>query len=79
MGQLWQERIEKQNAKKILFVLSDGARLDDSTSSVNPANFLPKHLAAVAVDRVPWRGVAECGSPHSPALAGSVSWRLPEG
>jgi hypothetical protein len=30
-------------------------------------------------DRVPWRGVAEGGSPRSPAWAGSVSWRLPEG
>jgi hypothetical protein len=28
-------------------------------------------------DRVPWRGVAECGSPRSPAWAGSVSRRLP--
>lgn len=26
-------------------------------------------------DRAPWRGVAECGSPRSPAWAGSVSWR----
>ena len=40
---------EAKCKNKILFVLSDGAPLDDSTSSVNPANFLPKHLAAVAM------------------------------
>jgi cobalamin biosynthesis protein CobT len=48
---LWANgRLEKQSAKKkILFVLSDGAPLDDSTSSVNPGNFLAKHLATVAM------------------------------
>ena len=30
-------------------------------------------------DRVPERGVARGGAPHSPARAGLVSWRLPEG
>jgi len=30
-------------------------------------------------DRVPGSGVARGGSPRSPALAGLVSWRLPEG
>jgi hypothetical protein len=32
-----------------------------------------------AYDRVPGSGVARGGSPRSPALAGLVSWRLPEG
>ena len=30
-------------------------------------------------DRVPWRGVAGGGAPRSPARAGQVSWRSPEG
>jgi cobaltochelatase CobT len=30
--------------RKILFVLSDGAPVDDSTLSVNPGNFLERHL-----------------------------------
>jgi hypothetical protein len=30
-------------------------------------------------DRVPWRGVIDGRSPRSPAWAGQVSWRLPEG
>ncbi|UWU82978.1 hypothetical protein N2605_25810 [Bradyrhizobium yuanmingense] len=38
------------------------------------ASDIPK---SVLPDRVPWGGVAECGSPRSPAWAGSVSWRLP--
>lgn len=48
---LWaKERLEKQSAKqKILFVLSDGAPLDDCTSSYNPRDFLARHLAAVAI------------------------------
>jgi cobaltochelatase CobT len=33
--------------KKILFVFSDGAPVDDSTLSVNPGNFLEKHLRDV--------------------------------
>jgi len=30
----------------MLFVLTDGAPVDDSTLSVNPGNFLEKHLMA---------------------------------
>ena len=30
--------------RKILMVISDGAPVDDSTLSVNPANYLEKHL-----------------------------------
>jgi cobaltochelatase CobT len=43
---LWAgSRLEKQDAeKRILFVVSDGAPVDDSTLSVNPGNFLEKHL-----------------------------------
>jgi cobaltochelatase CobT len=48
---LWaNERLKDQTAKqKVLFVLSDGAPVDDSTLSVNPGDFLAKHLAAVAM------------------------------
>ena len=34
-------------ARKILMVISDGAPVDDSTLSVNPANYLEKHLGDV--------------------------------
>ncbi|MDJ0640768.1 MAG: cobaltochelatase subunit CobT [Paracoccaceae bacterium] len=34
-------------ARRILMVISDGAPVDDSTLSVNPANFLEKHLRDV--------------------------------
>lgn len=46
---LWAaSRLENHPAKKkILFVLSDGAPVDDSTLSVNPGNFLEKHLRSV--------------------------------
>ena len=38
-------------ANRILFVISDGAPVDDSTLSANPGNFLEKHLRAV-IDEV---------------------------
>ncbi|MEO8241842.1 MAG: cobaltochelatase subunit CobT [bacterium] len=37
----------RQEARKILMVISDGAPVDDSTLSVNAANFLEKHLRDV--------------------------------
>ncbi len=37
----------RPEARKILVVISDGAPVDDSTLSVNPANFLEKHLRDV--------------------------------
>ena len=39
--------IGRPEARKILMVISDGAPVDDSTLSVNPANFLEKHLRDV--------------------------------
>jgi cobaltochelatase CobT len=56
---LQNEKVER----KILFVLSDGAPVDDSTLSVNPGNFLEKHLMAAAgwieqAKRVELRGIA---------------------
>ncbi|MEL6167905.1 MAG: cobaltochelatase subunit CobT [Pseudomonadota bacterium] len=37
----------RPEARKILMVISDGAPVDDSTLSVNPANYLEKHLRDV--------------------------------
>jgi cobaltochelatase CobT len=37
----------RQEARKILMVISDGAPVDDSTLSVNAANYLEKHLRDV--------------------------------
>ena len=45
----WAHRrtIRRAEARKILMVISDGAPVDDSTLSVNPANYLEKHLRDV--------------------------------
>lgn len=47
---LWAvSRLQRRHAeRKILVALSDGAPVDDSTLSVNPGNFLGKHLKASA-------------------------------
>ncbi len=39
--------IRREENRKILLVISDGAPVDDSTLSVNPANYLEKHLRHV--------------------------------
>ncbi len=38
---------QRQEVRKVLMVISDGAPVDDSTLSVNPANYLEKHLRDV--------------------------------
>jgi cobaltochelatase CobT len=45
----WAHRrlIYRPEARKILMVISDGAPVDDSTLSVNPPNYLEKHLRDV--------------------------------
>ena len=45
----WAHRrmIARPETRRILMVISDGAPVDDSTLSVNPANFLEKHLRDV--------------------------------
>ena len=45
----WAHRrmIGRREQRKILMVISDGAPVDDSTLSVNPANYLEKHLRDV--------------------------------
>jgi len=39
--------IARQEQRRILMVVSDGAPVDDSTLSVNPGNYLERHLRAV--------------------------------
>ncbi len=45
----WAHRrmLMRAESRKILMVISDGAPVDDSTLSVNPANYLEKHLRDV--------------------------------
>ncbi|PIE14582.1 MAG: cobaltochelatase subunit CobT [Rhodobacterales bacterium] len=56
----WAHRrmITRREARKILMVISDGAPVDDSTLSVNPANYLEKHLRDV-IDMVEKRKMVE--------------------
>ncbi len=55
----WAHRrmINRTEARKILMVISDGAPVDDSTLSVNPANYLEKHLRDVIAMVEKRRGV----------------------
>ena len=39
--------IGRPEQRKILMMISDGAPVDDSTLSVNPGNYLERHLRAV--------------------------------
>ena len=50
--------VNRREARKILMVISDGAPVDDSTLSVNPANYLEKHLRDV-IDMVERRKQVE--------------------
>ena len=56
----WAHRrmIARTEQRKILMVISDGAPVDDSTLSVNPANYLEKHLRDV-IDMVERRKAVE--------------------
>ncbi len=56
----WAHRrlMHRSEARKILMVISDGAPVDDSTLSVNPANYLEKHLRDV-IDLVERRRAVE--------------------
>jgi cobaltochelatase CobT len=42
--------LQRTEERKILMVISDGAPVDDSTLSVNPGNYLEKHLREVIRD-----------------------------
>ena len=54
----YRRMMARPEARKILMVISDGAPVDDSTLSVNPANFLEKHLRDV-IEMVEKRRVVE--------------------
>ncbi len=56
----WAHRrmLARPEARKILMVISDGAPVDDSTLSVNPADYLERHLRRV-IDMVERRKAVE--------------------
>ena len=57
---LWahQRLIARREQRKILMMISDGAPVDDSTLSVNPGNYLERHLRAV-IDLIETRSPVE--------------------
>ncbi|QFU09262.1 Aerobic cobaltochelatase subunit CobT [Rhodobacteraceae bacterium THAF1] len=56
----WKRLAGRPEQRKILMVISDGAPVDDSTLSVNPANYLEKHLRDVIAMVQKKRGVELC-------------------
>jgi cobaltochelatase CobT len=56
----WAQRrlMSRPEQRRILMVISDGAPVDDSTLSVNPANYLEKHLRDV-IAMIERRGIVE--------------------
>jgi len=57
---LWahQRLIARPEQRRILMMISDGAPVDDSTLSVNPGNYLERHLRAV-IDLIETRSPVE--------------------
>jgi len=51
-------RIGRSEERKIMMVISDGAPVDDSTLSVNPGNYLERHLRDV-IDWIETRSPVE--------------------
>ena len=50
--------IGRREQRKILMMISDGAPVDDSTLSVNPGNYLERHLRAV-IEQIEMRSPVE--------------------
>jgi cobaltochelatase CobT len=50
--------ISRREQRKILMMISDGAPVDDSTLSVNPGNYLERHLRAV-IEQIETRSPVE--------------------
>ncbi|MFA7414575.1 MAG: cobaltochelatase subunit CobT [Rhizobium sp.] len=50
--------IARREQRKILMMISDGAPVDDSTLSVNPGNYLERHLRAV-IEQIEMRSPVE--------------------
>jgi cobaltochelatase CobT len=57
---LWAYRrlLSRPEHRRILMVISDGAPVDDSTLSINPGNFLERHLRDV-IREIEGRDIAE--------------------
>ncbi len=57
---LWAHRrlLARREQRKILMMISDGAPVDDSTLSVNPGNYLERHLRA-AIDLIETKSPVE--------------------
>ena len=53
----YRRMVNRPEQRKVLMVISDGAPVDDSTLSVNPANYLEKHLRDVIAMIEKRRGV----------------------
>ena len=53
-----QRLINRPEQRKILMMISDGAPVDDSTLSVNPGNYLERHLRAV-IEQIETRSPVE--------------------
>lgn len=53
-----QRLLARPEQRKIMMVISDGAPVDDSTLSVNPGNYLERHLRAV-IDEIETRSPVE--------------------
>jgi len=58
--------LERTEQRRILMVISDGAPVDDSTLSVNPGNYLEKHLREVIrdIERLGEVGLTAIGIGH---------------
>ena len=56
----YKRTVGRPEQRKILMVISDGAPVDDSTLSVNPANYLEKHLRDVIAMVERRKGVELC-------------------
>jgi cobaltochelatase CobT len=54
----WRRLAMRQEQRKILMMISDGAPVDDSTLSVNPGNYLERHLRAV-IEEIETRSAVE--------------------
>ena len=59
-GLIWAHNrlLARREQRKILMMISDGAPVDDSTLSVNPGNYLERHLRAV-IERIETRSPVE--------------------
>jgi cobaltochelatase CobT len=60
MALVWAYRrlLVRSEHRRILMVISDGAPVDDSTLSVNPGNYLERHLRQ-AIQDIETRGLVE--------------------